>query len=146
MATGGIPKAAFNAFKILHHLGDQQMAVNSTSALLTKDSADDCLVLATWNYVPPQQRGHSKAVNIQLANRDEAFQHVKIFLVDEDHGSPLKLWETMGSPAVPSLQQQADLRTAAELPPPLTLKLVKNELLLSLQPNALAVIEFTSAP
>ena len=77
IATGGIPKAAFNAFKILHHLGDQQIAVNSTSALLTKRSADDCLVLATWNYVPAQQQGHPKAVNIQLPNLDESFQHAK---------------------------------------------------------------------
>jgi xylan 1,4-beta-xylosidase len=83
-------------------------------------------------------------VKIKLTNLDESFQYAKMFLVDDDHGSPLKLWETMGRPPFPSLQQQADLRTAAELAPPQTLKLVKNELLLSLQPSALAVIEFTS--
>jgi xylan 1,4-beta-xylosidase len=144
LATGGIPKAAFNAFKILRHLGDQQLAVNSTSALLTKRSADDSLVLATWNYTPPRQRGEPKAVNIQLPNLDEVFQHAKIYLVDEDHGSPLKSWESMGSPAFPSLQQQIDLRRAAELPPPVTEGLGKRQLSLSLKPNALAVIEFAA--
>ena len=69
------------------------------------------------------------------------FSTLKIFLVDEDHGSPLKLWEAMGSPAFPSLQQQADLRRAGELPPPLTENLANRQLSLSLQPNALAVIE-----
>ena len=142
IATGGIPKAAFNAFKILHYLGDQQLAIDSTSALLTKRSADDGLVMATWNYIPPQERGDPKAVNIQVPNLDGVFQHAKIFLVDDDHGSPLKLWEAMGSPAFPSPQQQADLRRVAELPPPRTEKLVNRQLSLSLQPNALAVIEF----
>ena len=144
LATGGIPKAAFNAFKILRHLGDQQLAVNSTSALLTKRSADDSLVLATWNYTPPRQRGERKAVNIQLSNLDEVIQQAKIYLVDDDHGSPLKSWELMGSPPFPSLQQQADLRRAAELPPPLTERLGKRQLSLSLRPNALAVIEFAA--
>jgi xylan 1,4-beta-xylosidase len=142
LATGSIPKAAFNAFKILRRLGDQQLAVDSTSALLTKRSADNCLVLATWNYIPPQQRGQSKTVNFQLQNLDEALQSVRVFLVDDDHGSPLKLWESMGSPPFPSRQEQAELRRAAELPPPRTVKLAKRQLSLSLQPNALAVIEF----
>ena len=145
IATGGIPKAAFNAFKILHYLGDQQIAVDSTAALLTKRSADNCLVLATWNYIPPQQRGYPKAVNIQVPNLDEAFQHVKIFLVDEDHGSPLKLWEAMGSPDFPSRQQQAALRKAAELPPARAAKLVDGRLSVSLQANALAVLEFVGS-
>ena len=142
IATGGIPKAAFNAFKILHYLGDQQLATNSASALLTKRSADDSLVLATWNYTPPRQPGHSKAVSIRLLGANDDVQQVKIFLVDDDHGSPLKLWESMGSPAFPSLQQQAALRAAAELPLPQTVKMAKRRLSLSLHPNALAVIEF----
>ena len=123
-------------------MGDQQLAIDSTSSLLTKRSADDGLVLATWNYIPPQQRGEPKVVKIEVPNLGQAFQQARIFLVDDDHGSPLKLWETMGSPAFPSLQQQADLRKAAELPPPRTEKLANRQLSLSLQPNALAVIEF----
>ena len=143
IATGGIPKAAFNAFKILHLLGDQQLAVNSDFALLTRRSADGCLVLAVWNYVPPQQRGQPKAVTIQLSKSAAAFQRAQIYLVDEDHGSPLKLWEAMDRPAFPSPRQQADLRKAAELPSPLTAKLTDRQMSLSLQPNALAVIEFS---
>jgi hypothetical protein len=48
----------------------------------------------------------------------------------------------MGSPDFPSREQQAALRKVAELPPPLTAKLVDGQLLVSLQPNALAVIQF----
>ena len=142
IATGGIPKAAFNAFKILHYLGDQQLAVNSTSALLTKRSADDCLVLAIWNYLPPRESGESKVVNIRLRHSGENVELARIFLVDDDHGSPLKSWQAMGSPDFPSREQQAALRKAAELPPPRTAKLADGRLSVSLQANALAVIEF----
>ena len=67
---------------------------------------------------------------------------VRVFLVDDDHGSPLKSWQAMGSPDFPSREQQAALRKAAELPPARTAKLVDGRLSVSLQGNALAVIEF----
>src|SRR4029077_10273417 len=66
IATGRIPKASFNAFKILHHLGDQQLALESTSALLTRRYGERDLALAVWNYIPPRESGQSKRVNIQL--------------------------------------------------------------------------------
>jgi len=49
----------------------------------------------------------------------------------------------MGRPDFPSLEQQAALRKAAVLPPPLSAKLVDGQLSVSLQPDALAVIEFS---
>jgi xylan 1,4-beta-xylosidase len=145
IATGRIPKASFNAFKILHYLGDQQLALDSTSALLTRRSGDGVLVLAIWNYIPPRESGQSKAVNIRLRGFEENPEHVRVFLVDDDHGSPLKSWHAMGSPDFPSREQQAALRKVAELPPPLTAKLADGQLLVSLQPNALAVIQFAEA-
>jgi xylan 1,4-beta-xylosidase len=145
IATGRIPKASFNAFKILHYLGDQQLAIDSTSALLTRRSGDGGLVLAIWNYIPLRESGQSKAVNIRLRGFEENPEHVRVFLVDDDHGSPLKSWHAMGSPDFPSREQQAALRKVAQLPPPLTAKLVDGQLLVSLQPNALAVIQFAEA-
>jgi len=142
IATGRIPKASFNAFKILHYLGDQQVALDSTSALLTRRSADGGLVLALWNYIPPRESGQSKTVNIQVRGLEKNPEQVRIFLVDDDHGSPLKTWYAMGSPDFPSLDQQDLLRKAAKLPPPLTTKLVDGQFSISLQPHALAVIEF----
>src|SRR5215475_1087063 len=51
IAAGGLPKPAFNAFKILHYLGDRRLQVNSNMALATtKDSGP---VLAAWNLVLP---------------------------------------------------------------------------------------------
>jgi xylan 1,4-beta-xylosidase len=141
IATGRIPKASFNAFKILHYLGDEQLALDSASSLLTRRSGDGVLVLAIWNYTPPRESGQAKVVNIQLRGFATNPEHARVFLVDDDHGSPLKSWRAMGRPDFPSREQQAVLRRAAELPSPLTEKIVDGQLLVSLQPNALAVIE-----
>jgi xylan 1,4-beta-xylosidase len=143
IATGRIPKASFNAFKILHYLGDEQLALDSTSALLTRRSSDGGLVLAVWNYIPPRENGQSSTVNLQLQGFEKNPERAKIFLVDDNHGSPLTLWKAMGSPDFPSLEQQAALRKAAVLPPAPTAKLVDGQLSISLHPNALAVIEFS---
>jgi xylan 1,4-beta-xylosidase len=142
IATGRIPKASFNAFKILHYLGDQQLALDNVSALLTRRSSDGGLVLAVWNYVPPRETGQSTVVTIQLQGFEKTPERAKIFLVDEDHGSPFKSWQAMGSPDLPSLKQPAALRKAAVLPPPSIAKLPDGQLSVTLQPNALAVIEF----
>ena len=56
IAADGIPKPAFNAFKLLHQLGDQRIELDSDSALLTRRK-DGSLVLALWNYAPPEQPG-----------------------------------------------------------------------------------------
>jgi len=145
IATGRIPKVSFNAFKILHYLGDEQIPVENASALLTRRSQDGCLVLATWNYVPPKESGRPENVMIQFRGTTEPVSEAKIHLVDDDHGSPLKTWKQMGRPAFPSREQQAELRKVAELPPPRVAKLADQKLPLLLQPNALAVIEFPAA-
>jgi xylan 1,4-beta-xylosidase len=142
IATGRIPKASFNAFKILHYLGDQQLALDTTSALLTRRSSDGGLVLALWTYIPQRETGQPMVVTIQLQGFEKTPERAKIFLVDEDHGSPLKSWQAMGSPDFPSREQQAALRKAAALPPPFIAKLPDGQLSVSLQPNALAVVEF----
>ena len=48
IAEDNLPKPAFNAFKLLHHLGNARIALDSDSALLTKRS-DGTLVMAVWN-------------------------------------------------------------------------------------------------
>jgi xylan 1,4-beta-xylosidase len=142
IATGRIPKASFNAFKVLHFLGDEQIAVENARALLTRRSGDSSLVLATWNYVPPKESGRPAMVNIRLLGSGRAVREAKLHIVDDDHGSPLKAWKQMGGPAFPSREQQAELRKRAELPPALPVKLKDGKLSVLLQPNALAVIEF----
>ena len=53
IAAGNIPKPAFTAFRILHQLGDERLALDSESAIVTRGS-DGSLVVAVWNLVPPE--------------------------------------------------------------------------------------------
>jgi len=68
IAADGIPKPAFNAFKLLHQLGDQRLELKSESAVLTKKN-DGSLVLAVWNYAPPEKAGEPKTVTLQFKGR-----------------------------------------------------------------------------
>jgi xylan 1,4-beta-xylosidase len=143
IATGRIPKASFNAFKILRHLGDEQLALNSSTALLTRQSTGGGVVLAVWNYVAPRETGFPKTFDIRLTGLARDPEQARVYLVDDDHGSPFKTWQEMGSPDFPSREQRARLREAAVLPPPATTKLAKGQLTLTLQSHALAVIEIS---
>ncbi len=56
IAVGGIPKAAFNAFALLHRLGDRRLSPELKDALVTK-RADGTLAIAVWNYAEPGKGG-----------------------------------------------------------------------------------------
>src|SRR5437879_13164669 len=49
LAVGGIPKPAFNAFALLHQLGEERYPADAEGALLPR-RADGALVIAIWNY------------------------------------------------------------------------------------------------
>ena len=146
IAAGGIPKASFNAFKILHLLGEERIPIKSTSAIATK-TKNGGTVLAVWNYAAAETEWHpgkKKTIKLQIAGLTGAKQ-ARIHLVDREHGSALTAWEKMGKPDFPSREQQAQLRQAAELPAAQIVQLVPEQgvqtLKLDLEPQALAVIE-----
>lgn len=140
IAERGLPKPSFNAFKILHRLGDTRIDVNSDSALLTR-RRDGTLVLALWNLTGPEEQGAAKILTIEvkgLAGRRRA----EIFRVDSTHGSLLEAYKKMGSPVSPTQEQIEALRQAAELPPPENQSFEKGNLNVVLPSQGLAIIEF----
>lgn len=110
-AEGGIPKAAFNAFALLHRLGDQRLETDLSDALVTK-RADGTLAIAVWNYAPPSGNGPARDVHIRV-NGFFGSPHFHVELVDPEHGSALGAWQAMGSPAFPTREQYDRLRRAA---------------------------------
>ena len=116
IAAGGIPKASFNDFRLLHRLGEQRLAVASDSALVTR-RADGMLAIAVWNYAPPGPGGASQAYRLAFRNVPGA-RRAYIWVVDRDHGSALAAWEAMGEPRFPSFLQPKTLLQAATLPGP----------------------------
>jgi xylan 1,4-beta-xylosidase len=138
IAAGGIPKPAYNAFKLLHKLGDQRITLDSDSALLTRRS-DGALVLAVWNYAPPGESGPPRTVTLQLKNTK--LRRATIALLDRHHGDYHSAYEKMGSPQYPTQAQILELRKATELPDPETRGLKNNELTIGLPAQSLALIE-----
>jgi len=139
MAEGGLPKPAFNAFKLLHRLGQQRIAVNSESALATRGS-DGALRIAVWNLFLPEDPGEPKSVMIVVkgfAGRHRAL----ISRVDSTHGSLLGTYDAMGKPMNPTRKQMDELRRAAELPPAEVRYLENGKLKILLPPQGLALIE-----
>ena len=59
IAEDGLPKPSFNAFKLLHGLGNTRIAVDSESALVTRRD-DGTIVMAVWNLFLPEEAGEDK--------------------------------------------------------------------------------------
>ena len=138
IASGGIPKPAFNAFKVLHELGDRRIEVNSDSVLVTKKN-NGALVLAVWNYASPETAGSPRTVKLRFTAGH--YRHALVTMVDRDHGDVHALYEKMGSPKYPTSSQIEQLKKAAELPPAQAQTVKNGELTLPLPTYALALVE-----
>jgi xylan 1,4-beta-xylosidase len=138
IAVGGIPKPAFNAFKMLHRLGEERIQLDSDSALLTRRE-DGILVLAVWNYVKPGEPGSPRTVTLRL--KGEIARQISIWRVDPDHGDFHIAYEKMGAPRYPTPTQVKELGKAAELPPPEVRPIAHGEFTLTLPGHGLALIE-----
>ncbi len=138
VAVDGIPKPAFNAFKLLHNLGEERIKVGSDFVLVTRRK-DGSLVLAVWNYSPPEQSGYPRTITLRLnaANAKQAL----ISRLDHDHGDFHSAYEKMGSPRYPTQRQILELRQATELPPPEMRQIEHGDLTLTLPGQSLVLIE-----
>jgi xylan 1,4-beta-xylosidase len=138
LAERSIPKPAFNDFALLHRLGDSRLDVSSDSALVTRRK-DGSLAIAVWNLFLPEEAGSPKTVTLHFKGSSKTSASISI--VDKEHGSPLPLYQQLGSPASPTPAQIAQLRKAAALPAPQTHPIANGSLSITLQPHALALIE-----
>jgi len=139
MAAGNLPKPAFNAFRLLHRLGEERLPVNSASALATR-RADGTIVAAVWNLYLPEESGNPKEVTITFKGLSGAHR-AKVARLDETHGSLLALYNTMGEPRYPTQKQLQELRHASSLPAPDEIPVQDGKVTLRLPAQGLAVIE-----
>lgn len=136
IAVGGIPKAAFNAFALLHQLGTQRLDVASTSALVTVRT-NGSLAIAVWNYAEPGEAGAPKQVQFAFQHLSGQ-SHLRVQILDREHGSALTAWEALGRPDSPTRDQQQQLREQAKLPPSILVPLSAS---IALPPHSLALVE-----
>jgi xylan 1,4-beta-xylosidase len=137
IAAGGIPKAAFNAFKLLHALGEERFASQSEHALITR-RADGTFVVALWNYVAPGKEGTAITIGLHLPH---AARLVRLLRLDESHGDVRGEYAQMGSPQYPTRDQVEMLKSGATLAAPEELPIVSDRVSIELPPNGLATAE-----
>jgi xylan 1,4-beta-xylosidase len=138
IAADDIPKPAFNAFKLLHRLGEQRLDLNSDSALVTRRK-DGSLAIALWNYAPPEHAGTEKTFLLQFKGIKSS--QARISLLDSSHGDYHASYERMGSPRYPTQTQIQQLANAAALPSPEERPLNNGTLTVTLPSYGLALIE-----
>jgi xylan 1,4-beta-xylosidase len=138
IAVGGVPKPAFNAFKLLHQLGTRRIEANSASALVTRRD-DGSLAIAVWNLALPEERGLPKEVTLAIDGAKG--RRATISRVDGTNGSALAAYEAMGRPTYPTREQLTLLRRAAELPPPESKPLNGGRLTLTVPPHGLVLLQ-----
>ncbi|HEX7958429.1 MAG TPA: glycosyl hydrolase family 39 [Terriglobales bacterium] len=137
-AAGRLPKPAFNAFKVLHLLGDRRIPLVSQRALATM--RQKTLVLAAWNLVLPGTTGSPSSITFQLQGWSGSHK-AKLYRVDSTHGSLLAKYDQMGRPRYPTQAQLSELRKAAQLGAPELKTFKGNQLSVDLPAQSLVVIE-----
>jgi len=138
IAAGGIPKPAFNAFLLLHRLGDQRLAASSEDVLVTR-LKDGSLGIAAWNMADPGTRGPEKEIELKFEHA--RVSRVQVTHLDPEHGDVHKAYEAMGSPRYPTKQEIEKLRAAAKLSPPETLPVKNASVTLKIPSQGLVLIE-----
>ena len=138
IAAGNIPKPAYDAFELLHKLGDRRLTVASDSALLTR-SDDGSLILAVWNYAPPDEPGSSRMFTARFKNTNAT--SALVWRLDAAHGDVHPLYKKMGEPRYPTPSQLQELRAAAALQAPENHELKDGELTLTLPAHGFALIQ-----
>src|SRR3984957_17960021 len=150
LAEHSIPKPAFNAFSMLHRLGDRRIKVDSDSALATR-AADGSIVVALWNYAapygigpgyttPPATQGPEKNLTLHF---DGVKQNAsaQLWRLDADHGNVIKAYDSMGRPAFPSREQIVQLRAAGQPFQPQSVSLRNGSLTIAIPPPGLVLVK-----
>jgi xylan 1,4-beta-xylosidase len=139
VAEDGIPKPSFDAFELLHELGDARLPAPAGDVLATRRK-DGTLVIAAWNLVEPGAGGAEKTIALELQHGG-ANATATIRRVDAQHGDTLDAWKAVGSPKYPTQAQIEALRKAAEMGPPEVHPVKNGRLTLTIPPMGLAVVE-----
>ena len=143
IAAGGIPKPAFNAFALLHGLGEGRLP-NPAGQLLVTRRSDGTLVLALWNYAEVGSTSPVRRVALRFTHT--AAGSASVQSIDAEHGNVRVAYERMGFPRNPTQRELAQLREAAALPPPISRALQSGELDLEIPSDGLVLVTLAGNP
>ena len=137
LAVGGIRKPSFNAFALLHRLGERRYANDATNVLVTR-RGDGALALAIWNYADVGTTSPVRRVTLKVSH--SAARTASVQSLDAEHGNALAAYQRMGSPRNPTQRQLTELRAAATLPAPVERALDAGTLTLEIPSDGLVLV------
>ena len=120
-----VAKPAFNAFRLLHEMGDTSLPVaggstgEGVNAAATVSSDGKSLRVLVYNHVSGGRADSSQSSLVSLTVDHVPFApgpvRVRQFVVDRTHANSHTAWVSMGKPRVPTRDQWTQLRDAANL-------------------------------
>jgi len=119
-----VAKPSFNAFRLLHMMGDQQLAVtggmtgDGVNAAATRSADGHAVQILVYFHVDGGQGDSTQSVPVSLTVNNLPFSgpvRVRQTLVDRGHANAYRTWVAMGQPPRPTQAQWVMLRDAAEL-------------------------------
>jgi xylan 1,4-beta-xylosidase len=137
LAVGGVPKPAFNAFAMLHQLGERRFAADPEGSLVTLRS-DGAVVIALWNYREIAAAGAPRQVTLTFRNVRGRTASVQI--LDAGHGNVNTAYAGLGAPRYPTPGQLKVLRSAGSLPAPASRSIESGTLTVDIPVDGLALI------
>ena len=149
VAEDDIPKPAFNAFAMLHRLGDTRLPAGDGPVLATRGK-DGSVILALWNYAPPAStsttyvdkppQGRSKRFEVVVSHLPGTTTQATLWRLDHEHGNVIPAFDAMGRPAYPSRAQILALRKAAQAAPPERIAVRDGRFSIEVPPQGLVVV------
>jgi xylan 1,4-beta-xylosidase len=141
LTIGSVPKPAYNAFALLHQLGEVRIPDAQPGVLVTR-RRDGVIVVALWNpFVDGKQQGSHTFV-LQLSS--PLAGHAELQILDAARGDLHAAYLKMGEPRYPTPGQYRQLQQAARLPPPWQVPVKNGELRVTVPQSGLALVTFPS--
>jgi len=119
-----VAKPSFNAFRLLHKMGDQQLSVSGgtaadgVDAAATRSADGSAVQVLVYNHVDGGQADASQSTVVSLTVNNLPWTspvRIRQYIVDRNHANAYRKWMAIGSPANPNQAQWLQLRDAAEL-------------------------------
>jgi xylan 1,4-beta-xylosidase len=121
-----VAKPSFNAFRLLHMMGDQQLrvtggtAADGVNATATVSAGGSAVQVLVYDHVDGGQADSSTSKVVSLTVNNLPFTgtgplRVRQYIVDRGHANAYRAWLAMGQPARPTQAQWVTLRDTAEL-------------------------------
>jgi xylan 1,4-beta-xylosidase len=116
MNLHGIPKPAYRAFELLHHLGTEALLVDGSHE--TVDAwvvrKGQTLTVLLTNHAGPRHSIKTEQVQVVLRNAPrKCYAYVE--RIDENHANPKRIWREMGEPEYLSAAEVERLQEASRM-------------------------------